>query len=100
VIFRGLKNSRNLDFSAVSWDLEGRAHPKKKFHGFPARWTGFEIWVFCGFPRFLGDPKISRNVDFSAVLRDFEGWACPKFFKTRTSPQFSWDFEGMDPPKN
>ncbi len=31
VIFRGLKNSQNLDFSAVSWDLEGRAHPKKKF---------------------------------------------------------------------
>ncbi len=38
--------------------------------------------------------------DFSVVLRDFEGRAHPKIFETRTSPQFSWDFEGRDPPKN
>ncbi len=71
---------------------------QKFFVVFP-QWTGFEIWIFCGFPRFLGDPKNSWKADFSAISWDFEGWARPKTFRTRTSLQFSWDFEGTDPPK-
>jgi hypothetical protein len=34
-IFRGPKNSQNMDFSAVSWDFEGRACPKI-LRSFPA----------------------------------------------------------------
>ena len=52
---------QNLDFSGFSCNVQ--------FQNF-----GF----FCGFPRFLGDPKNSQNADFSAVSRDFEGRARPK----------------------
>ncbi len=92
-------NSQNADFSAVSRDFEGRARPKKS-----SRFSRDEQVLKFGFSRgflqFLGNPKNSQNADFSAVSRDFEGRARPKIFGTRVPPQFSWDFEGTDPPKN
>jgi hypothetical protein len=56
---------------------------------------------FRGFLQFLrgGPTQKKKNSDFSADSYDFEGRAHQKFFKTRTFPQFSWDFEGTDPPK-
>jgi hypothetical protein len=58
---------------------------------------------FCGFPQFLGNPKISQNADFSAVFRDFEGLARPKKihglsamnrFQYLDFPQFPVNFRG------
>ncbi len=49
-IFRGPKNSQNTDFSAVSWDFEGRAHPKI-LRGFPA----------MNRPQNLNLPAVSRD---------------------------------------
>jgi hypothetical protein len=73
---------------------------KKNVSRFSRVMDRFGNLIFFGFPRFLGDPKISRSADFFVVLRDFEGQACPKKIETRTSLQFSWDFEGTNPPKN
>ncbi len=43
-IFRGPKNSRNADFSAISWDFEGQARPK-----FFGTWTSPQFsWDFEG----------------------------------------------------
>ncbi len=69
---------------------------ERKMGGF-ASWkifeTGYEIWIFCGFPamyrfqnfgffrgflRFLGDPKNCQNADFPAESWDFKGRARPK----------------------
>jgi hypothetical protein len=47
---------------------------------------------------FLGTQKISKR-GFPAVSWDFKERACPKFFGTRTSSEFSWDFEVSDPTK-
>ncbi len=48
---RGPKKSQNADFSAVSWDFEGRACPK----------------ILRGFPAM----NRAQNLDFPAVSRDF-----------------------------
>jgi hypothetical protein len=45
------KKSQNVDFSAVSWDFEGRAHSK----------------ILCDFPAM----KRAQNLDLPAVSRDF-----------------------------
>jgi hypothetical protein len=97
-IFRVPKNSQNADFSAVSWDFEGRARPKI-LCGFSRNEQGSKSGFSCGVPQFLGDPKKSRNPVFPTDSRDFKGRARPIFFGTQTSPQFSWDFEVLDPPK-
>ncbi len=61
-----------LQFSAVSWEFEGRDHPKK-----------IKTWTY---------PQFSW---------DFEGTNPPKkLANLRTYPQFSWKFEVTDPPKN
>ncbi len=51
VIFRGPKNSQNADFSTVSRDFEGRAHPT----------------ILCGFPAM----NRALNCDLPMVSRDF-----------------------------
>ncbi len=50
-IFRGPKTSQNADFSAVSQDYEGRAHPK----------------ILPGFPTM----NRAQNLDLPAVSRNF-----------------------------
>jgi hypothetical protein len=92
------KNSQNADFSAVSRDFEGWARPKI-LRGFSCNEQGSK----SGFSRSdrdcFVDPKNSQNAVFPVVSRDFKGWACPNFFGTRTSLQFSQDFEVLDPPQ-
>jgi hypothetical protein len=97
-IFRGPKNSQNADFSAVSRDFEGRAHPKI-LRGFSRDEQGSKSGFPRGVPKFFGDPKKSSNAVFPAVSWDFKGRAPPKDFGTQTSLQFSRDFEVSDPPK-
>jgi hypothetical protein len=92
------KKSQNADFSTVSQDFEGKACPKI-FHGFSRNEQGSKSGFSRNVLQFLGGPKKSRNAVFPADSRDFKGWAHPIFFGTRTSPQFSWDFEVLDPPK-
>ncbi len=97
-IFRGPKNSQNLDFSAVSRDFEGRACPKILCN-FPAM-NRAQIWIFlrcpaifrgpkkiskCGFsPQFLGISKygLIKNFPKLGLPRSFlgilKGWTHPK----------------------
>jgi hypothetical protein len=92
------KNSQNADFSAVSWDVEGRGCPKI-LRGFSRNEQGSKSGFSRGVPQFFGDPKNSQNAIFPTDSRDFKGRARPNFFGTWTSLQFFWDFEVLDPPK-
>jgi hypothetical protein len=92
------KNSLNADFSAVSRDFEGQAHPKI-LCGFPAMNRVQNLDLPAAFRDFYGTQKILKTWFSPAVSWDFEGRAHPKLSETRTSPQFSLDFEGSDPPK-
>jgi hypothetical protein len=82
-----------------------------------SRGTGFKIWIF---PRFSRGEQVSKSGFFCGFLQFLRGWAHPKnlktwiipqflgslrdglthiFFETQIFPQFCWDFEGTDPPK-
>ena len=78
-IFRGPKNSQNTDFSAVSWDFEGRARPKI-LCGFSRNEQGSKSGFSCKVLRFFGDPKKISKRGFPAVSWDFKGRACPNCF--------------------
>ncbi len=97
-IFRGHKKiSKCWFFRSVSgfW----RTGLSKNSLRFSRNEQGLKFGSSRGVLQFLGDPKNSWNAVIPAVSRDFEGRARPNFFATRTSPQFSLDFEGSDPPK-
>jgi hypothetical protein len=65
-------SNQNSDFSAVSWEFEGRAHP-----------ISFKTQIF---------PQFSH---------DFEGTDPPKTLADpQIYLRFSWDVKGMDPTKN
>ncbi len=63
------KKSPNADFSAVSRDFEGRAHPKN-LRGFPAM-NRFPNLDFPWFPAIIRGPKIFSKRGF---FRDFLGF--------------------------
>ncbi len=81
----------------MSRDSEGWARPKILLN-FPAM-NRFQNLDFLWFPAIFRGPKNSPNADFFAVSWDVEGWARRKMFGTWTPSQFSWNFEGTDPPK-
>jgi hypothetical protein len=82
----------------VSRDFEGQARQKIP-RGFYRNEQGSKSGFFHGVLQFFWRSKKFLKRGFPAVSRDFKGRARPKFFGTRTSPQFSWDFEVSDPPK-
>ncbi len=68
----------------ASWENFGTGFKIRIFLQFSLDVQVSKFWIFpffCGFLRFLGDPKNSQNADFSAVSWDFEGRAHPKILR-------------------
>jgi hypothetical protein len=98
VIFRGPKKSQNADFSAVSRDFKGQACPNI-LRGFPTMNKAQHLDLPAVSRDFQRTQKFSKrgfSPRFLGILKD---GLIQKKYGTQTSPQFSRDFEGSDPPK-
>ncbi len=96
--FRRPKNLQNKDFSAVSWDFEGRARPN--FCSFSRDRRGLKFGSSRGVPQFWGDPKNPQNAVFPAVFSGFQRMGSPNFFGNSNFSAVFLGFWRIGPTQN